>query len=72
MYSESGLCGMPAGSVSRPAAAKLGIRDSLGPTWRISTKPASVEAWLADNRPSGLTVVSLGKEPLEVPIEVPA
>ena len=33
---------------------------------------ASVEAWLAANRPAGLTVVSLGKEPLEVPIEVPA
>ena len=33
---------------------------------------SSVETWLAANLPAGLTVVSLGKEPLEVPIEVPA
>jgi len=32
----------------------------------------SVEAWLAANRPAGLTVVSLGKEALEVPREIPA
>ena len=33
---------------------------------------ASVEGWLAENRPAGLTIVSLGKEPLEVPREVSA
>jgi predicted Zn-dependent peptidase len=33
---------------------------------------ASVEGWLAANRPAGLTIVSLGKEPLEVPREVSA
>jgi len=31
-----------------------------------------VEGWLATNRPAGLTIVSLGKEPLEVPREVSA
>ena len=30
----------------------------------------SVESWLAANRPADLTVVSLGKEALEVPREV--
>ena len=32
----------------------------------------SIEAWLADNPPAGLTVVSLGREPLEVPDDVQA
>jgi predicted Zn-dependent peptidase len=31
---------------------------------------ASVEGWLAENRPAGLSVVSLGKEPLEVHREI--
>jgi len=33
---------------------------------------ASIEGWLAANPPCELSVVSLGKEPLEVPIEVSA
>jgi predicted Zn-dependent peptidase len=32
----------------------------------------SIEAWLADHPPAGLTVVSLGREPLEVPDDVQA
>jgi predicted Zn-dependent peptidase len=30
----------------------------------------SIEAWLADHPPAGLTVVSLGREPLEVPDDI--
>ena len=33
---------------------------------------ASIEAWLAENPPADLSVVSLGREPLEVPLEVSA
>lgn len=33
---------------------------------------ASVEGWLQEHPPAGVTVVSLGKEPLEVPHEIPA
>ncbi len=49
------------GSV-RSLAEELARYDSL--------TVASVEAWLAANPPTGLTVVSLGREPLEVPDEV--
>jgi predicted Zn-dependent peptidase len=46
------------------------LADELARYDRLSVE--SVEAWLATNRPAGLTVVSLGKEALEVPREVPA
>jgi hypothetical protein len=33
---------------------------------------ASIEAWLANHPPQELSVVSLGREPLEVPHEISA
>jgi len=48
----------------RSLAEELARYDRLG--------VASVEGWLSANPPAGLTVVSLGQEPLEVPSEVPA
>ena len=46
------------------------LADELARYDRLNV--ASVEGWLAENRPAGLTIVSLGKEPLEVPREVSA
>ena len=48
----------------RPLADELARYDRLG--------VESIEAWLAANPPRDLSVVSLGREPLEVPLEVSA
>lgn len=47
-----------------------GLADELARHDRLTV--ASVESWLSDHRPAGLTVVSLGREPLEVPDEIRA
>ena len=46
------------------------LADELARYDRLSV--ASIEAWLAANPPRDLSVVSLGREPLEVPRAVPA
>ncbi|MFM8292543.1 MAG: M16 family metallopeptidase [Planctomycetia bacterium] len=48
----------------RPLAAELARYDRLS--------VASIEAWLAAGPPRDLTIVSLGREPLEVPHAIPA
>ena len=46
------------------------LADELARYDRLTV--ASIEAWLAANPPRDLSVVSLGREPLEVPLEVSA